>query len=229
MVTDPASGLRGTGRLRLRYRSAGPGDRVVSRYASAVTEIEIGRAKRGRRAYSFDDIAIVPSRRTRDPEEVSTAWQIDAYRFDLPIVAAPMDSVMSPDTAIAFGKYGGLGVLNLEGLWTRYDDPTDLLEEVAGLEGPDAVRRMQQIYTEPVKASLITERLREIRDAGVTVAGSLTPQRTKEFAKPGVDGGVDIFVIRGTPASAEHVSARAEPLNLKEFIYELDVPVIVGG
>ena len=101
-----------------------------------MTEIEIGRAKRGRRAYSFDDIAIVPSRRTRDPEEVSTAWQIDAYRFELPILAAPMDSVMSPETAIAFGRLGGLGVLNLEGLWTRYDDPSDLLEEVAQLDRP---------------------------------------------------------------------------------------------
>src|SRR6187200_663536 len=100
-----------------------------------VTEIEIGRAKRARRAYSFDDVAIVPSRRTRDPEEVSVAWQIDAYRFDIPVIAAPMDSVMSPDTAIAFGRHGGLGVLNLEGLWTRYDDPTPLLEQVAALRG----------------------------------------------------------------------------------------------
>src|SRR6476659_2425910 len=108
-----------------------------------MTEIDIGRAKRARRAYSFDDIAIVPSRRTRDPEEVSVAWQIDAYRFELPILAAPMDSVMSPETAIALGKYGGLGVLNLEGLWTRYDDPSELLDEVAGLEGSDATRRMQ--------------------------------------------------------------------------------------
>ena len=89
-----------------------------------MTDIEIGRAKRARRAYSFDDIAIVPSRRTRDPEEVSAAWQIDAYRFELPVLAAPMDSVMSPATAIALGRLGGLGVLNLEGLWTRYDDPT---------------------------------------------------------------------------------------------------------
>jgi IMP dehydrogenase len=194
-----------------------------------VTEIEIGRAKRGRRAYAFDDIAIVPSRRTRDPEEVSTAWQIDAYRFDLPILAAPMDSVMSPETAIAFGGHGGLGVLNLEGLWTRYDDPTDLLAEVAGLQGPDAVRRMQEIYTAPIRAELITERIREVRDAGVTVAGSLSPQRTKEFAKTVVDAGVDMFAIRGTTVSAEHVSSHAEPLNLKEFIYELDVPVVVGG
>jgi len=194
-----------------------------------VTDIEIGRAKRARRAYSFDDIAIVPSRRTRDPEEVSTAWQIDAYRFDIPVLAAPMDSVMSPTTAIALGRFGGLGVLNLEGLWTRYEDPDPLLEEVAALSGTEGVRRLQQMYTEPIKAELITERLREIRDAGVTVAGSLSPARTKEFAKSVVDAGVDMFVIRGTTVSAEHVSSQAEPLNLKEFIYELDVPVVVGG
>jgi IMP dehydrogenase len=194
-----------------------------------VTEIEIGRAKRGRRAYSFDDIAIVPSRRTRDPEEVSTAWQIDAYRFDLPILAAPMDSVMSPATAIALGQHGGLGVLNLEGLWTRYDDPAPLLEEISSLGTEAAVQKMQEVYTAPIRAELITERLREVRAAGVTVAGALSPQRTKEFAKAVVDAGVDMFVIRGTTVSAEHVSGQAEPLNLKEFIYELDVPVIVGG
>jgi IMP dehydrogenase len=144
-----------------------------------VTEIQIGQAKRARRAYGFDDVAIVPSRRTRDPEEVSIDWQIDAYRFELPILAAPMDSVMSPTTAIALGRHGGLGVLNLEGLWTRYDDPEPLLDEVSRLEGIDATARMQEIYTEPVKEALITERLREIRDAGVTVAGSLSPQRTR--------------------------------------------------
>ncbi|KRB78095.1 inosine-5-monophosphate dehydrogenase [Nocardioides sp. Root190] len=194
-----------------------------------MSDIEIGRAKRARRAYSFDDIAIVPSRRTRDPEEVSVDWQIDAYRFSLPILAAPMDSVMSPRTAIEFGQHGGLGVLNLEGLWTRYDDPEPLLEEVAGLQGVEATRRLQEIYDEPIKPDLITERLREMREAGVTVAGSLSPQRTKEFAKTVTDAGVDLFVIRGTTVSAEHVSSQAEPLNLKEFIYELDVPVIVGG
>ena len=128
-----------------------------------MSEIEIGRGKRGRRAYSFDDIAVVPSRRTRDPEEVSVAWQIDAYRFELPVIAAPMDSVMSPATCIALGRAGGLGVLDLEGLWTRYDDPTGLLEEVAGLQGADATRRMQEIYAEPIKPELITARLKEGR------------------------------------------------------------------
>ncbi|WP_370616113.1 GuaB3 family IMP dehydrogenase-related protein [Mumia sp. Pv 4-285] len=192
-------------------------------------DIEIGAAKRGRRAYAFDDIAIVPSRRTRDPEEVSTAWQIDAYRFDIPVIAAPMDSVMSPETAIQLGRLGGLGVIDLEGLWTRYDDPSTLLEEVAGLEPREATMRLQKMYDEPIKAELIHERLKQIREAGVTVAGALSPQRTKQFAQTVVESGVDLFVIRGTTVSAEHVSGQTEPLNLKEFIYELDVPVIVGG
>ncbi|KHL18523.1 IMP dehydrogenase [Mumia flava] len=192
-------------------------------------DIEIGAAKRGRRAYSFDDIAIVPSRRTRDPEEVSTAWQIDAYRFEIPVVAAPMDSVMSPETAILLGKLGGLGVLDLEGLWTRYDDPRPMLAEVARLEPAEATLKLQRMYDEPIKAELITERMRQIRESGVTVAGALSPQRTKQFAQTVVDSGVDLFVIRGTTVSAEHVSGQTEPLNLKEFIYELDVPVIVGG
>src|SRR3954471_12694038 len=123
-------------------------------------ELEIGMAKSGRHAYSFDDIAIVPSRRTRDPEEVSVAWQIDAYRFELPILAAPMDSVMSPATAVAFGRHGGLGVLDLEGRWPRYDDPGDLLAEAAGLAGSRPTARLQEIYAEPVKPELITARLK---------------------------------------------------------------------
>jgi IMP dehydrogenase len=192
-------------------------------------EIEIGRAKRGRRAYSFDDIAIVPSRRTRDPREVSIAWQIDAYRFEMPLLAAPMDSVVSPATAIAIGRLGGLGVLDLEGLWTRYDDPLPHLEAIARLPEADATARMQQLYAEPIRPELVAARLQEMRDAGVTVAGALSPQRTKQLAKVVVDAGVDLFVIRGTTVSAEHVSGQSEPLNLKEFIYELDVPVVVGG
>ena len=192
-------------------------------------EIEIGRGKRGRRAFSFDDIAIVPSRRTRDPQDVSVSWQIDAYHFETPIIAAPMDSVMSPATAIALGKLGGLGVLDLEGLWTRFEDPQPLLDEIARLAPEDATRRMQEIYSEPIKAELIKARLQEVRAAGVTVAGALSPQRTQEFYADVVGAGVDLFVIRGTTVSAEHVSANAEPLNLKRFIYELDVPVIVGG
>ena len=196
-------------------------------------EIEIGRGKRGRRAYSLDDVAVVPSRRTRDPYDVSVQWQIDAYQFEMPVIAAPMDSAMSPATAIAMGRLGGLGVLNLEGLWTRYEDLQPVLDEIAGLStenfSPAATRRMQEIYSAPIQEGLITSRLAEIREAGVTVAGSLTPQRTQEFYKTVLAAGVDIFVIRGTTVSAEHVSKNDQPLNLKQFIYELDVPVIVGG
>ncbi len=194
-----------------------------------MNEIEIGPSKRARQAYSFDDIAIVPSRRTRDPENVSINWQIDAYKFALPMLAAPMDSVVSPETAIAIGKLGGLGVLNLEGLWTRHENPRIQLGEIASLPQEQAIRRMQELYSAPIQPELIKARIKEIRDAGVTVAAALSPQRTAELSKTVVDAGVDIFVIRGTTVSAEHVAAEGTALNLKKFIYELDVPVIVGG
>ena len=194
-----------------------------------MSDIEIGPGKRARAAYSFDEIAIVPSRRTRDPEEVSISWQIDAYKFDLPLMAAPMDSVVSPNTAIAIGKAGGLGVLNLEGIWTRYEDAEKQLAAMAKLSGDEAIKKMQEIYASPIQPTLIKERIAQIRAAGVTVAGALSPQRTAEFHKAVLDAGVDIFVIRGTTVSAEHVSDQTAPLNLKKFIYELDVPVIVGG
>ncbi|GAA3605920.1 GuaB3 family IMP dehydrogenase-related protein [Microlunatus ginsengisoli] len=191
---------------------------------------EIGRSKRAEQAFAFDDIAIVPSRRTRGDEEVSLTWRIDAYTFAFPLIAAPMDSVMSPSTAIQLGRLGGLGVLNLEGLWTRYADPEPLLEEIVAAPDPmDATRRIQQIYAEPIKPELIGQRIAEIRAAGVPAAGALSPQHTSAYAKAVVDAGVDFFVIRGTTVSAEHVSSASEPLNLKQFIYELDVPVIVGG
>ena len=194
-----------------------------------MAEVEIGRGKSGRRAYALDEIGIVPSRRTRDPEEVSVAWQIDAYRFEMPLVVAPMDSVVSPEIAITIGRLGGLAVLDLEGLWTRYESPEPLLAEITSLDDDVATRRLQEVYAEPIKEELIGRRIKEIRDAGVTVAARLSPQRTAQYHKAVIDAGVDLFVIRGTTVSAEHVSGRAEPLNLKQFIYDLDVPVIVGG
>ena len=195
-----------------------------------MTEIEIGRAKRARRAYSFDDVAIVPSRRTRDPEEVSVAWQIDAYRFELPVLAAPMDSVMSPETAIAFGRAGGLGVLNLEGLWTRFDDPSPLLDEVAGLHGRrgDPADAGDLPRADQARADHRAAAARCARPASPS-PGRCRRSGPRSSPRPSSTPGVDMFVIRGTTVSAEHVSSQAEPLNLKEFIYELDVPVIVGG
>jgi IMP dehydrogenase len=195
----------------------------------AVAEVEIGRGKSGRRAYGFDDIAIVPSRRTRDPEDVDISWEIDAYRFDLPLMASAMDGVVSPATAIEIGRLGGVGVLNLEGLWTRYEDPEPLFEEIANLDTDKATARMQQIYAEPIKAELVSQRIREIKAAGVTACASLTPQRTEQYAPALLDAELDLFVIQGTVVSAEHVSKTTEPLNLKRFIREFDIPVIVGG
>jgi IMP dehydrogenase len=194
-------------------------------------EVEIGIGKSGRRAYGFDDIAIVPSRRTRDPEDVDITWEVDAYKFDLPMMAAAMDGVVSPATAIEVGRLGGLACLNLEGLWTRYDEPEVVFEEIASLPAEKATRRMQEVYNEPIKPELISQRIREIKASGVTACASLTPQRVEQYAKHVVDAELDVLVVQGTVVSAEHVShdPDRQPLNLKKFIREFDLPVIVGG
>ena len=194
-----------------------------------MAEIEIGLGKSGRRAYGFDDIAIVPSRRTRDPEDVDISWQIDAYRFELPLMAAAMDGVVSPATAIQIGRLGGVGVLNLEGLWTRYEDADSVLAEIAELPVEKATRRMQELYQQPIIPGLVTERIREINDAGVVSCASVTPQRTTALLDDILAGELDMLVIQGTVVSAEHVSKTIEPLNLKTFIRQLEIPVIVGG
>ena len=194
-------------------------------------EVEIGRGKKGRRAYGFDDIAIVPSRRTRDPDDVDITWTLGPYRFELPLMASAMDGVVSPRTAGELGRLGGLAVLNLEGIWTRYEDPDAELERIAGYPKERATTEMQRIYAEPVKEELIAERIREIKDQGVVAAASLTPQRVRSYHETALEAGLDILVIQGTVISAEHVSTRTEPLNLKEFIRELQdtVPIVVGG
>ena len=194
-----------------------------------MAEVEIGIGKSGRRAYGFDDIAIVPSRRTRDPEDVDITWEIDAFRFDLPLMGAAMDGVISPATAIEIGRLGGLGVLNLEGLWTRYDDPDAVLAEIAETPVEKATLRMQELYQAPLRPELVSRRIREIKDAGVTACASVTPQRTESLIGEVLAAELDILVIQGTVVSAEHVSKNAEPLNLKKFIRQLDIPVIVGG
>ncbi|MBI04147.1 MAG: GuaB3 family IMP dehydrogenase-related protein [Acidimicrobiaceae bacterium] len=194
-----------------------------------MAEIEIGLGKSGRRAYGFDDIAIVPSRRTRDPEDVDISWQIDAYRFELPLMASAMDGVVSPATAIEVGRLGGVGVLNLEGLWTRYEDADSTLAEIAEQPVEKATKRMQELYQQPIIPGLVTERIREIKAAGVVSCASVTPQRTNDLLDDILAAELDMLVIQGTVVSAEHVSTIVEPLNLKTFIRQLDIPVIVGG
>src|SRR5438477_6952710 len=192
-------------------------------------EIEIGRGKKGRRAYGLDDIAIVPSRRTRDPDDVDISWKLGPYQFELPMLASAMDGVVSPQTAAIIGRLGGLGVLNLEGIFTRYEDADAQLERIAELPKEQATREMQEIYREPVKPELIAQRIREIKEQKVVVAASLTPQRVLRYHEVAMEAGLDVLVIQGTVVSGEHVSTVSEPLNLKEFIPTLDVPVVVGG
>src|SRR5919112_2019738 len=194
-------------------------------------EVEIGRGKKARRAYGFDDIAIVPSRRTRDPDDVDISWTLGPYRFELPLLGAAMDGVMSPTTAGIIGKLGGLGVLNLEGVFARYEDAEEMLERIAQLPKQVATAEMQSIYRAPLDRELMVQRVREIKEQGVVAAASLTPQRVREYYEDVIEAGLDILVIQGTVVSAEHVSADESrpPLNLKEFIREVEVPVIVGG
>src|SRR5689334_15307760 len=191
--------------------------------------VEIGLGKTAQRGYHLDDIAIVPSRRTRDVDDVSTEWRVDAYPFRIPCVAHPSDATMSPETAIALGRLGGLGVLNVEGLWCRYEDPLPILAELAAAPPGEGTRRLQRAYAEPIKPELIVERVKEIRGGGVTVAVRVSPQHTIALAPVILDAGVDLLVIQGTVVSAEHVSTVDQPLNLKEFIADLDLPVLVGG
>ncbi|MGZ5383358.1 MAG: GuaB3 family IMP dehydrogenase-related protein [Acidimicrobiia bacterium] len=192
-------------------------------------EIDIGIGKTARQAYGLDDIAIVPSRRTRDPDDVDITWQLDGFRFALPMMGSAMDGALSPATAATIGHLGGLGVLNLEGLWTRYEDPEPYFEEIAELPAEKATRRMQEIYLEPIKVELVGQRVAEMKAEKVVTAASLTPQRVRDLAPTALAAGLEILVIQGTVVSAEHVSTRVEPLNLKQFIADCDAPVIVGG
>lgn len=196
-------------------------------------EIEIGRGKTARRAYGFDDVAIVPSRRTRDPRDVDISWTFtfrgEEYSFSIPVLASAMDGVVDPAFAIVMGEMGGLAVLNLEGIQTRYEDPAPHLSAIASFTKDEATRKMQEIYREPVKPELITRRVREIKAGGVIAAASLTPQNVDEYIEPALAGGLDILVIQGTVVSAEHKSSYSEPLDLNAFVRDLDIPCIIGG
>ncbi|GLY63461.1 GuaB3 family IMP dehydrogenase-related protein [Amycolatopsis taiwanensis] len=195
--------------------------------------VEIGMGRTARRAYDLDDVEIVPSRRTRSSAVVSTAWQIDAYRFDLPLVTHPTDAVVSPESAVAIGKLGGLGVLNAEGLWARHADAEAAigrLAETAKDEDPTAlVRLLQELHSAPVQPELLGQALRTVRESGATVAARVSPQHAAELTPHLIAAGVEILVVQGTIVSAEHVARDDDPLDLKDFIGRLDVPVIAGG
>jgi IMP dehydrogenase len=192
-------------------------------------EVDIGRGKKARQAYGFDDIAIVPSRRTRDPQDVDIGWKLGPHLFELPLLGSAMDGVISPETAIKLGELGGIGVLNLEGIFTRYQNAEAQLERIAKAPKNKATRVMQEIYAQPVEPKLIAQRIEEIKAKNVMAVGSLTPQRVRDYYEIALAAGLDILVIQGTVVSAEHVSSNGQALNLKEFIASLPIPVIVGG
>ena len=197
--------------------------------------VEIGMGRTARRSYELDDVEIVPSRRTRSSQVVSTGWQIDAYRFDIPLITHPSDAIVSPDTAVAIGELGGLGVLNAEGLWARHANVPDALASLAALadagESPaNLVRRLQQLHSAPIKPDLLAESIKRVRDSGVTVAARVSPQHAPELVPELLAAGVEILVVQGTIVSAEHVADEGEaPLDLRKLVADLDVPVIAGG
>ncbi len=193
------------------------------------SEIEIGMGKSGRRGVSFSELAILPSRRTRDASEVDISWQIDAFGLDLPILGSAMDSVTSPITASRLGSLGGVGVLHLEGVWTRYDDPELVLRSIAEATDSESRQALLEAYSAPVRSDLIKQRLAELRETTPVVAVAVTPQHASRLLGDIRSAEPDLLVIQGTVVSAEHVAAVGEPLNLKKFVRELEVPVIVGG
>lgn len=194
-----------------------------------MADVELGNGKSARRGYALDEISIVPSRRTRDPEEVDISWRLDAFDFSLPIIAAPADTVVSPATAVEIDRLGALATLNIEGLWTRYEDPTPYLKEIATLRGPGTTARIQEIYREPIKRELVSARIAEIAATGAVTCGAVSPQHADALAPILMEAELNVLVILGTAVSAEHVRKDGEPLNLKSFIRELDIPVVVGG
>lgn len=208
--------------------------------------VEIGMGREARRTYNLHDVDIVPSRRTRSAKHVSTTWQIDAYSFEMPLMTHPSDAVVSPESAAEFSRLGGLSVLNGEGLWARHEDPAAeiaKLRELAAdwdptdLSKPNkAVRYLQQLHQAPLRHDLLENVVATMRESGHTVAVRVSPQHAEELAPVLIKAGVEMLVVQGTIISAEHVigepgedGTTPEPLNLKDFIYQLDIPVIAGG
>lgn len=201
--------------------------------------VEIGMGREARRSFSLNDISIVPSRRTRSSKDVDTTWNIDAYTFDIPVMSHPTDALATPEFVIEMGKQGGLGVINAEGLWGRHADLEGAIAQVVAAAGEEllstdilnskGVAVLQQLHAAPLDTELLAERIAQVRASDATVAVRVSPQRARELAPVVIKAGAELLIIQGTLISAEHVQADGEPLNLKEFIGKVDVPVIAGG
>ncbi|AZA12024.1 GuaB3 family IMP dehydrogenase-related protein [Corynebacterium gerontici] len=198
--------------------------------------VEIGQGREARRSFDLDQISLVPARRTRSSKDVDTTWNIDAYSFDIPFLSHPTDALASPEFVIEMDKQGGMGVLNAEGLLARHADFDGAIEQVLNARGDwlmdeqgEAIRVLQELHQAPLDQDLLAERVAQVRDSGATVAVRVSPQRCRELAPALIKAGVELLIVQGTIISAEHVEQGGEPLNLKEFIGSVDVPVIAGG
>ncbi|MFA4844921.1 MAG: GuaB3 family IMP dehydrogenase-related protein [Candidatus Margulisiibacteriota bacterium] len=192
-------------------------------------EIEIGKSKKSRRAYGFDEISLVPSIITINPEDTDISVEIGRQKLTVPIIASAMDGVVSPKTAAIMSRLGGLGVLNLQGVWSRYENAEKILEQIAAVSKDEYVPLMQKLYLEPVKPELVIKRIKEIKAAGGIAAVSSIPQEALELGPIARDAGADIFVVQSTVLSTKHKSSSSAPLELKKFCAEMKIPVIVGN
>lgn len=189
--------------------------------------VEIGVGREARRTYNLSDITVVPARRTRSSKDVDTRWNIDAYSFDIPFASSPSDALSSPEFVIEMGKQGGLGILNAEGLISRYEDYQSVIDRIIEDESENNLL-LQEIYSAPIDTDLLTKRIQQVRESGVTVAVRVSPQNCRELAPVVIKAGAEILVVQGSLISAEHVDD-GTPLNLKDFVGSIDIPVIAGG
>lgn len=189
----------------------------------------VGRGRKARRSYGFDEISLVPGRLTINPEEVDTSCQIGGINFQVPIMASSMDGVVDVDFAVKMGQLGGIAVLHLEGIATRYEDPGKEVEKIIECNPDEVTKVIQQVYSEPIKKELITERIKQIKSAGVPAIVSCNPQVAGEFGPIAKKAGCDIFCIQSTVISVNHRSTAYEPLELGKFCREMEIPVLLGN
>jgi len=189
----------------------------------------IGIGRRARRCYGFDEIALVPGARTVNPNEVDTSFEFNGKKFKIPILAAAMDGVVDVKFAIEMSRLGGIAVLNLDGIQTRYENPDMVLEEIANASPAKATELIQSVYTTPIKEKLVSKRVSEIKKAKATAVVSCIPANADRFSRLAIDAGVDIFVIQSTVTTTKHISTQYKTLDLHKFCKSLKIPVILGN
>ncbi|MBE9010687.1 GuaB3 family IMP dehydrogenase-related protein [Pseudanabaenaceae cyanobacterium LEGE 13415] len=193
-------------------------------------DIQIGRGKTARRAYGFDEIALSPGQRTLDPKLADTRWTIGGIDREIPIIASAMDGVVDVGMAVKLSQLGALGVLNLEGIQTRYEDPNPILDRIASVGTTEFVPLMQELYSQPIKPELIEQRIKEIKAQGGIAAVSATPAGASQFGQIAAKAGADLFFIQATVVSTAHLSPESvSPLDLAKFCEEMPIPVILGN